>query len=382
MAYNNQDPIIDDHVQDDDVPQPAALQVHVVTASQISSLQEYNGETDIDLWFEAVEGAQDQYGWSNAEACHAAKRRLRGEAAAFITSQKKINKIYAAWLAVPAAQGQVAQLGLKDELRKRFKITTTNVAAAAAVLNLRQKDSESISAFSDRVIECLDVKNFMYDAAAKQTDEYQRFMQAELFTFLGAGMKEHLRAKTLGSAQPPRDAEALLTAAKFVEAETTRSKTSGTSHVTSVTGGNDHEDSSEIASLSLAVNELKLAVQGQRKEALRNVTCYNCQGRGHLSQECPSEKKNQGQPGRSVDSRRQGQGPPRRNWRPRGYSSYNPRGGYAKAPQGYGPQGYGRGRGAPRGYGGGRGRGKPQNYFNPNTYALEYEQGYWPASEN
>ena len=65
----------------------------------------------------------------------------------------------------------------------------------------------------------MDRKNFSYTLAQKAEPAYLLHFNQDLFTFFGAGLKEYMRSRTLGSAAPPRTADMLLAAAHSVEAE-------------------------------------------------------------------------------------------------------------------------------------------------------------------
>jgi hypothetical protein len=72
---------------------------------------------------------------------------------------------------------------------------------------------------SDRVTLAMDRKNFSYTRVGKGEDAYLQHFKQDIFTFFGAGLKEYVRSRTLGSAVPPRMGDTLLVAARSVEAE-------------------------------------------------------------------------------------------------------------------------------------------------------------------
>jgi hypothetical protein len=298
-----------------------------VQAQQLSTISEYDGSTDIDLYFEHVEGLSLQYGWNPADLAHAVKQRLRGEAAQFISSQRKLHKVYNTWLEI-AADNTVDppiphQLGLRPALRAWFREAITNVAAADAIYNLKQRDGEAIQCFYNRVVDAIDKKNHLYTEAQKAEPGYLAHFQQEIFTFMGAGMKEYLRSRTLGAPVPPVDADALLRAARSVEAELLRGKKSAASvsavssgegtSATSMPGLTEDDMDGPMAPLMRAVAELKLELQAYKRQAHRNVVCYNCGGRGHLAEQCPSEKLTQQQRQAQQQQQRRGRGG-RRNY--------------------------------------------------------------------
>ena len=211
--------------------------------------------------------------------------------------QRKKGRTYTVWLDVAAHEGRAAIPGLRPALVYRFKEAVTNAAAADAILNLRQRDGESVAAFYDRTVTQLDRKNHSYTAVQKQGAQYLAHFEVELYTFFGAGLRDAIRARTLGAAVPPVNADALLLAARSVESDLARVKSSGFSvaEVINSPAAAPPLDAAPaqpdtVQSLSQAVAALTMEVQSFRRSATRNVTCYNCQGRGHLSPDCPSPR--------------------------------------------------------------------------------------------
>jgi hypothetical protein len=266
-----------------------------VLAAQLKALDEYDGTSDIDLYYEHAEGLQVQFGWDNEAFALAVKQRLKGAALAFISSEKKVNRVYTRWLPVAAAAGNPAYLGLRDALRAWFKEPITNVAAVNAVIALKQRETESVQSFYCRVVEAVDLKNSGWTPAEKRTPEYQAHFQRDIFLFLAAGLSTYLRSRTLGAAVPPVDADALLRSARSIEAELLRGKktSSNVASVAETAEGVEqhaHDAGEDEGALTRQVAALQLEVQAMRKEAHKNVVCFNCQGRGHLAEHCSSEK--------------------------------------------------------------------------------------------
>jgi hypothetical protein len=296
-----------------------------VSGSQLNTLQPYDGTTDVELYFLHLERAEVQYEWTDAELAVAAKQKLTGEAARFIWSQVKLQK---------PLEGYIhAVNGLKTALRARFGERVNELAAADAVADLKQKDGESVDGFFDRVTVAMDRKNFSYTVEQKAHADYLPHFHQDIFTFFGAGLKEYVRSRTLGSAAPPRTAEALLTAARSVEAEFLRNnpKKTAVDAVNQVENESDGKTSMEkqVEALQAELAEFKLG--GGRSKPPNK--CFKCQGFGHFARECPTvepvSQNEGGQQGQRYQRRggfQRGGQRGNNNWK-RGGNSSNWRGG-------------------------------------------------------
>jgi hypothetical protein len=67
------------------------------TASQLQSLLQYDGSTDIEVWITQVEEAAALFEWTVEDTASAAKRRMIGEAALFLQREKKKCNALANW---------------------------------------------------------------------------------------------------------------------------------------------------------------------------------------------------------------------------------------------------------------------------------------------
>jgi hypothetical protein len=152
-------------------------------------------------------------------------------------------------------------------MRERFGETITGVAAADAIANLKQKDTESVDEFYERVVKALDRKNHSYSLAEKATPAYQVHFSHDIFTFVAAGLRETIRARTLGAAVPPTSEAALIKAARSVEAEMKRGGTKREMmQVTAAAGAvGEGESCSEVQQLRKLVEELSAKVDANRR---------------------------------------------------------------------------------------------------------------------
>ena len=364
-----------------------------VTPQQLLTITEYTGATDIEVFIELIGDLREQYEWTNEDAASAAKQRLRGEAQEFVRSKRKMQVLYPIWT------DDDGVTGLSTDLKIRFKPTVTNIAAADAIQKLAQRSDESVNAFYDRVIGAIDLKNSQYTEQEKAAAAYLAHFRRELFLFFGGGLRPEIRSKTLGAPVPPVDADALLAAAKSVEADIARNR----KHVSMVTvgaaaaaTGNENQanvsalyeahdaEEDEMNSVMKKVAALEVQLDALRKGAARNVTCFNCGGKGHLATTCPSEKRPPG------SGQRGGRGARRRGRGGRGGSGGGGRGGYNSRGRGAGTSGGGRtqpppaGRWSGGGGGdrrGGGGRGRSNNWRRNNTWEVSNDDNEYYVEE-
>jgi hypothetical protein len=252
-----------------------------VTGSQLNSIKSYDGSEDVELYFLHLERAMAQFEWEDADLAVAAKQKLTGEAARFIVAQIKLQK--------PLDTYAHEVNGLRAALRARFGERITELAAADAVVDLKQKEGESVDGFFDRVTLAMDRKNYSYTRAQKAEAGYLPHFNQDIYTFFGAGLKEYVRSRTLGSAAPPRTADALLVAARSVEAEFLRNnpRKAAVDEVSKEEAtAEDGEDKITGLERQLAEVQAKLAVCNVGRS--NNVKCFKCERFGHYARECPT----------------------------------------------------------------------------------------------
>jgi hypothetical protein len=312
------------------------------TGSQLASVPAYEGITDIEIWLTLLENAAVQFEWTDVDTAAAAKSKLKGTASVWLQAQRKAGLLYPDFQNVAAAQAAPARLGLRQALVRRFGERITELAAADAVSQLTQKDGEPVDTFYDRVVIALDRKNFSYTVAQKLEAQYQVHFMADVYTFFGAGLLEYIRARTRGSHDPPRTADALLVAARAVESEYLRNhqkkKIVANVEVEIAAESSEKEQKEEPQSLELQVAALQRQVREMTSQQKMNLTCFRCRGKGHMANECPSPENvsSQGDHRRQQDGgvrggagRRPGSG--RGGWRGgnrgrRGWNNNNNRG--------------------------------------------------------
>ena len=265
-------------------PDNDAVAAVVKSASQITSIPEFWGKQteNVRLWVVQVERAARQYDWNDASTAAAAQSRMMGAAASWLQSELILGNDFLEF---------AGDDGLREALLRRFAEQITQLSAIKALKEISQKQGETIDEFRDRLMVALDRKNYFKTDAEKRTAEYIRGLQSELFSFLGAGMLEELRTRTMGTPHPPTTAEELVLAARAVENEMTNSKTVKTSFAVDEL---KHEIEAVVKEV---VKEQRKTFDKDRKSkrSTRQVSnqtrCYRCQGWAHVAADCPNKEK-------------------------------------------------------------------------------------------
>ena len=112
--------------------------------------------------------------------------------------------------------------GYRAALVLSFGPEDTSATTVNAVADLKQRHRESCAAFLDRVILAVDKQHFNLTPAEKQEDGYWLVYDATIMSHFGAGLKDDISKVILGAANPPETVVDKLTAAKAVEAETSK----------------------------------------------------------------------------------------------------------------------------------------------------------------
>jgi len=178
-----------------------------------------NAEMSAETFIYRIEELQRQAKWTDEETAAAAKNCFQAEAAEWLHAMLQQRRPFVTWEGQPAAQGYEPKDHLKPSLLARFREVVTVQASFLAVRDLRQRRSESSSAFLDRVFRALDIKNSDIPRQDKLGDDYQRQLEREARTYFVNGLHANLRDKIAMSNNPPTDTEGWHLAAKRVEAE-------------------------------------------------------------------------------------------------------------------------------------------------------------------
>ena len=345
---------------------PVSRRMAEVTGSQIAAVPLYNGESDVELFAVTVDRIMRQFNWNENQTSAIAKNKLTGAAAGWLRSAELQFQKLDEWK------------DLKEGLFKRFKPALNEVNAVASVLELKQKEKESVMEFYDRVIVAIDRMNHKVKPAEKREKGYQDLFEVQLFTFFSAGMKEDIRIKAMSGKDPPTTAEEMRTAAQTIEAQGSKQKQAlaelGIEEVTEkmkkakIKKEEEKNEDQEEGVEALQVRGRRGrggGARGQGRKSQKEVTCFNCQQKGHYSFDC---QRKPAQRGRGRGNFRGGNGQNRggANWRPQG----NQQTGYATPYPNFYQAGY---QGPPRynqPYFGQAPRGPPRQF----TQEMGYEQ--------
>jgi hypothetical protein len=269
-----------------------------IQGSQLATVIVFPGDTGLvaEAWIASVDRAIAQFQWEDGPAAAAMKNKLSGTAASWLRAQEKVGRALETWTGVN---------GLKSALQTRFSETISELAAADAIRDLKQKSNESVNEFYDRVVLAVDRKNHTYTPAQKTTADYRAAMMADVFIFFGAGLREEIRNRTLGTPTPPLTAEALLNAARAIEVDMTRQ--AAQRQLLEVSTNVVPEDNSslehQIAELRQQISSWTISRGrggrqgppmanrgrgGQRD--ISQVQCFRCKNWGHYANKCPSRQ--------------------------------------------------------------------------------------------
>ena len=288
---------------DPEPPQPEQIAMaQNFSAQQLNTIPIFSGESeDVEIWLANVQALKEAFEWSAAATVRMVQNKLTGVAATWLAGQRSIGTTFT-W-----DEFKIALLG-------RFKVQVTRVAAANAMSDLKQGSKERCGDFYDKVILALSKKNSEVLPATKTTAEWQAQLQRDIYTFFGAGLQRYIRDATIGSAQPPADAVALLQAAQIVE------KSRGYEmHVNEMTKVVEKEKTppTSVEALTKDMEALKLQFrrtqpqlrsQPRRGGSVNRASrCWKCGRMGHYIRDCWAAAP------QNIPGRRSGSGS-RRPW--------------------------------------------------------------------
>ena len=273
-----------------------------IQGAQLNSIPIFTGEDaqDCEAWVNMVDRCKTQFTWTDSQTAAAIKSKLGGEAGRWLRAkEKRQTEGLNAWSDITNAQTP-----LKTQIENRFKVTVSLLAASEAITDLKQKPNENVSAFFDRVILALDIKN--YHVADKTTVAYKASLESETYTFFSAGMREEYRKSILGGRiDPPATADQLLTAARASELEAGKYKTKV------VMETERREVDSMEKMMEKKLEEMKIAFMNKHTQQQKKANkkkgstpqggqCFICGDKSHWANKCPKKKRKEGFPSKRT----------------------------------------------------------------------------------
>lgn len=301
-------------------PQAAGL-ARVVTGvqgAQLNSIPAFSGVLpfDVEGWLEMIDRCKVQFGWDDWQVAAVVKNKLTAQASVWLRAQEKLeNAGFDQWI------GHAE--GFKFQFEKKYLPAKTEQAAILAISNLSQKTQESCSDFFDRVVLAVDKVNHHITDEEKRQAGYRRTFETQVRTFFGAGLKQEVRQIVLGSNQPPvtmhdfRD-QAVATEIQLSSRATMMKDLVAVESEPAVTATTDGAAGAAatlppqptMADLVQEIAALKVSM-GQPRD-FSNVTCYNCNEKGHFAPSCP-KPSNRGRGGYHRGQQYRGRGRGRGN---------------------------------------------------------------------
>ena len=313
----------DNDADDNDIMAQDPPKMNGAHMSQVPRYAGEEGQACLN-WLEQMNSVGTLVGWNNEQKARLGMIKLDGPAADWIRAEKIMGNLPDSWDDVEAAVGPPvvrAAIGIHNRIKNRFGKTKTTATAVDAIMNLRQKQGESVSTFYDRVRLAVDEKNYKTTEAEKTVAAYQKSLAEDTKIFLLAGLKDDLRNRVLGVPNPPDSLTDVMTILRAAEAEIGASK-----HVNIMMNetNNDQTDNErQVAQLNTRGN-----FRGRTRGTtpLSAITCFNCNNKGHYQSECRQPNRN-----RPSNRGRGGQFRPRQpngGWQPpiRGAPPYRGRG--------------------------------------------------------
>ena len=261
-----------------------------INANQLMLIREYKGEEseDIEMWVTQVNSTRMTFGWTDAQTASMAQTRLIEKAACWLRSALKTEGPMQN-LGIWKTNVRLGVTGLEKALLDRFRENINERGAVEAVIDLRQKASESVTEFYDRVVNAMDRKNYLQED--KEDPVYREALRSETYTFFAAGLHQEIRLQAMGGPTPPHTAEGLLTAARNAETERRRNKLPKAIAEVEVAAAEEQPPTEELT-LEAVNAKVEKFTKGRGGKSAGGSTpkCFFCGQPGHFVVNCPRRR--------------------------------------------------------------------------------------------
>lgn len=185
-----------------------------VQGGQHSAIPIFTGNRGLDAltYADAIDGSIPKFGWTQAQAAQAAAARGGAAVATWLVVEKAAGITYNTWTAADANQTP-----LKPAFLASFGPVCTTSGAVSASYDLKQRNTQKVRSFMDRVKVVL-MLNYNVPKADRNAAFREGYTQLVVAQFM-LGISEDLRGKVFGVPNTPATIEAALTAATAAKAE-------------------------------------------------------------------------------------------------------------------------------------------------------------------